>query len=119
MQLTGYFLVSAIIWGRIVDKKSDKYEILGSMVTNFPLLSLAEILCREKFWCNFNSNFDSLLVFSINLLARGCSRVPRHFKFIFCTIDKFFCISSDILSSALPFTSKSTRNKIKAGQRMQ
>ena len=29
----GIFIVSAIIWGRIVDKKKlDKYEIIGSMV---------------------------------------------------------------------------------------
>jgi small multidrug resistance family-3 protein len=29
----GIFIISSIIWGRIVDKKSpDKYEILGSLV---------------------------------------------------------------------------------------
>ncbi len=29
----GIFIVSAIIWGRIVDKKkSDKYEIIGSII---------------------------------------------------------------------------------------
>jgi small multidrug resistance family-3 protein len=28
----GIFILSAIIWGRIVDKKPDRYEIIGSLV---------------------------------------------------------------------------------------
>jgi hypothetical protein len=44
------------------------------------------------------------LVFSTIILASGCSIVPRYFMFILSTIGKFFCISSDIFATALPFT---------------
>jgi hypothetical protein len=62
----------------------------GAIVNDYYYIAFPKSHAEKNFGVISITTSVPFLVFSIIILARGCSIVPRYFMFIFSTIGKFF-----------------------------